>query len=375
MGAVGEAVAVYVHSPFCLSKCGYCDFSSYAMRGEIVERTVEATIAEIGRTPWRGRPAKTVFFGGGTPTFLSERQLLGILETVLEAHPPLSGAEISSEANPGTADAAKFAAMRAAGFNRLSIGAQSFCDNDLKTLGRVHSSSEIGESVDVARRAGFQNINLDLMFALPGQSLEAWITNCRSAVELETEHLSLYCLTIEPSTPFHRLYISGQLQQPDEESQVTMYDACVDTLAEVGVAQYEISNFARRGRECGHNLCYWRGEEYVAYGPGAVGAVATAAGPRVRYTNLKLPSAYCEAMEAGGELWEEREELDESIQRTERIMLGIRLNEGIDGERERLNGEAVGRLEASGLVERDGARVRLTRRGRHYCTDVAAELI
>jgi len=268
-------LAIYVHTPFCPSKCGYCDFNSYAMSGEIMERTTRAICAEIERSPIRGRPAKTIFFGGGTPTFLETHQLLRILETVLEAHPPIDGCEITSEANPGTVDAAKFKDMRAAGFNRISLGAQSFAEDDLVTLGRVHKAGEIERAVESARTAGFDNLNLDLMFALPNQSRHGWESNLDRAINLDPEHLSLYCLTIEPNTAFHKLAHKGILPLPDEEQQAEMYDQTLAKVQGHGFNLYEISNYAKPGRECQHNLCYWRAEEYAGYGPGAVGAIET----------------------------------------------------------------------------------------------------
>jgi oxygen-independent coproporphyrinogen-3 oxidase len=372
-----EPVAVYVHTPFCLSKCGYCDFNSYAMRGEIVQRTVDAILGEIERSPFRARPAKTIYFGGGTPTFLEQDQLLGIFNAVLDAHPPMPDAEITCEANPGTADAEKFAAMRRAGFNRLSMGAQSFLDSDLKQLGRAHSVADVGSSVGLARQAGFENLSLDLMFALPGQSGPRWMDNVHAAIDLLPEHLSLYCLTFEPGTAFHRLLQIGKLNQPDDDAQVEMYEACVEALDRRGYAQYEISNFAQPGEEGRHNLCYWHGEQYVAYGPGAVGAVSGFEGEpdRVRYTNLRAPSSYCEAVESRAPLWEEREPLDPATLRTERIMLGLRLNEGVPATELSLDEAVVKSLAGRGLVEHIEDRVKLTRIGRNFCNDVAAELI
>ncbi|HVT13937.1 MAG TPA: radical SAM family heme chaperone HemW [Fimbriimonadaceae bacterium] len=360
-------LAVYVHTPFCPSKCGYCDFNSYAMQGEIMELTTRAIVAEIENSPWRGRPAKTIFFGGGTPTYLEERQLLSILEAVLDTHPPVEGCEITSESNPGTADADKYAAMRQAGFDRLSLGAQSFLDEDLIRLERVHKSSEIERAVRLAREAGFDNLNLDLMFALPHQSLAGWRRNLDRAIELQPEHLSLYCLTIEPNTTFYKKHLRGQLALPDDEAQVAMYEECFDRLASEGFTQYEISNFAKPGRECRHNLCYWRAEDYAGYGPGAVGCV----GQR-RYTNLKHPERYCAAVEEGQPLAFESEELTAETLRTERIMLGLRLNEGLVEE---LDERALGRVVSKGWVEREGGIVRLTRAGRHFCSEVALELI
>lgn len=362
--------AVYVHVPFCPTKCGYCDFNSYAMEGEIMERTTAAMVEEIRRSPWRGRSAKTVFFGGGTPTFLAEGQLLRILEAVIEVHPPVPGAEITSEANPGTVDIPKFAAMRRGGFNRISLGAQSFQDGDLLALGRVHRSGEIERAVGAAREAGFDNINLDLMFALPNQSLHAWRRNLDRALALDPEHLSLYCLTIEQNTAFYKQHLRGALVLPDDDAQVAMYDECVARTREAGYEQYEISNFAKPGRECRHNLCYWFGEEYAGYGPGAVGRVGD-----VRYTNLKHPERFCAAVEAGKALAFESETLDEETQRMERLMLGLRLNEGVSLRDLALPPRQVTKVQGRGWIEVEGDRLRLTPAGRHFCSEATLELL
>ena len=410
-----EPLAVYIHTPFCPSKCGYCDFNSYAMLGDIMERTTRAQVEEIERSPWRGRPAKTIFFGGGTPTFLSEDQLLRILDAVLRVHPPIDGAEITSEANPGTADADKFSAMRRAGFNRISLGAQSFLDSDLVRLGRVHRSGEIERAVQIARDSGFENLNLDLMFALPGQSRHAWRTNLDRALSMSPEHLSLYCLTIEQNTPFYKQHISGQLQLPDDDDQVAMYNECCTVMEAAGYEQYEISNFAKPGLECKHNLCYWRAEEYAGYGPGAVGCISVSpplkeglgvderaehiskpgrqtteqsdhrsriidptsqiTDHRVRYTNLKHPERYCTAVENNDPIAFESEELTPNKQRTETIMLGLRMNNGLSTEGLNLPANKLSQLTARGwIAEVDGV-VRLTPDGRHFCSEVALELI
>lgn len=365
-------VAVYVHIPFCPSKCGYCDFNSFAMDGEIVPRTMAAIAAEIRRSPWAGRPAKTIFFGGGTPTFPLAEQLVEVLEAVLETHPPLEGCEVTSEANPGTVDAAKFAAMRAAGFNRVSLGAQSFRDDDLLRLDRVHRASEIGRAVRAAREAGFEDLNLDLMFALPGQTPRGWTDNLDRALELEPDHLSLYCLTIEPNTAFYKKERRGEIVLPDEDAQVGMYDETLRRVAAAGFHQYEISNFCRPGRECRHNLEYWRGREYVGYGPGAVGAAEVPDGSgRARTTNLKSPRLYSDAVEAGLSSWMEVEPLTAEELALERLLLGLRLNDGIPGEP--VDPKGLARARAAGWVAPD-APVRLTDPGRHLHGEVAALL-
>lgn len=388
--SVPRPIAVYVHIPFCPSKCGYCDFNSYAMSGEIMERTTAAITAEIERSPWRGAPAKTIFFGGGTPTFIPPGQLVRILEAVVRAHPPIAGAEITSEANPGTVDMAKFRTMREAGFNRISLGAQSFKDDDLMRLGRVHRSGEIEKALGAARDAGFENVNLDLMFALPGQSSRAWVENLRRVLELRPEHLSLYCLTIEPNTPFYKQHLHGQLELPDDEVQVAMYEDAVARAESAGYHQYEISNFAQVGFECRHNLCYWRGEDYAGYGPGAVGCMCAIApdilrdeGPlppqngfdRRRYTNLKHPERYCAAIEASEEVAFEFESLNDDTARMEQIMLGIRLNEGLCLEGLEIEAKAMDRVVRRGWVRTSGGRAKLTPQGRHFCSEVALELI
>lgn len=365
-----EPIAVYVHIPFCPSKCGYCDFNSYAMSGDIVPRTAKAIRDEVLNSPHRGRPASTVFFGGGTPTFLPPDLLLPILEAVFEVHPPLGGAEVTSEANPGTVDADKFRAMRGAGFNRLSLGAQSFVDDELIRLERVHKASEIDRAVRLAREAGFDNLNLDLMFALPGQSRFVWERNLDRAIRLEPEHLSLYCLTLEENTKFYKRHLKGLLVLPEEDEQAEMYDLACRMAEEAGYRQYEISNFANRERECRHNLAYWRCREYAGYGPGAVGRVG-----QTRYTNVKHPLRYSEAVEVGDGLWCESEAIDEPTLRTERIMLGLRMNEGFDSNTAEVEPDSVRRLWERGWIEQENSRIALTAAGRHFCTEAAAVLI
>ncbi|CAN5476054.1 radical SAM family heme chaperone HemW [soil metagenome] len=363
-----DPIAVYVHIPFCPTKCGYCDFNSYAMEGEVMQRTTEAIIAEIQRSPVSGRPAKSIFFGGGTPTYLPEEQLISIFETVLRTHPPLPGAEITSEANPGTVDAQKFSAMRNAGFNRISLGAQSFQNEELLVLGRVHKAGEIERAVGAAREAGFDNLNLDLMFALPNQRMEGWKQNLQRALALDPEHLSLYCLTIEPNTAFYKKNLRGQLDLPDDEKQVAMYDHCLDEMEAKGYEQYEISNFAKPNRECKHNLSYWNAEEYVGYGPGAVGAYAN-----VRYTNLKHPDGYCKAINEGAELQFEKETLTKEMLHIERVMLGLRLNRGTP--KQSLEEASIKRLIDRNWIKEEGNLISLTRAGRHFCSEVCLELI
>jgi oxygen-independent coproporphyrinogen-3 oxidase len=337
------------------------------MEGEIMSRTTAAMIEEIQRSPWRGQPAKTIFFGGGTPTYLPTEQLLAILAAVMEVHPPIEGAEITSEANPGTVDADKFSAMREAGFNRISLGAQSFLDDDLMRLGRIHVAGQIEAAVAKAREAGFDNLNLDLMFALPGQSLRAWDQNLSRAIGLEPEHLSLYCLTLEPNTPFYRQHLRGLLIQPDEDDQVEMYELARERASGAGYGHYEISNFAKPERESRHNLAYWRAESYAGYGPGAVGFM-----DGVRTTNWKHPQRYIEAVESGLPTAFESETIDEATHRLEQIMLGLRLREGVPVTLADENG--LREMAARGWIDLSNDRVVLTLDGQHFCSEVALAL-
>lgn len=364
----GDPLAVYIHTPFCPSKCGYCDFNSFALEGPIIERTVQAICSEISTSPHQGRPAKTVFIGGGTPTFLSGDQLSRILESALEAHPPVEGCEITSEANPGTLTLEKLQAMRTSGFNRISLGAQSFDDRDLKRLGRVHSAADIARGVELARQAGFDNLSLDLIFGLQGQEESHWQANLERALALKPDHLSLYGLTIEPNTRFHRYWRRGMMALPDDGAQAGMQQRAAATCRDAGFEWYEISNFAKPGRECAHNLAYWRAEEYAGYGPGAVGRVSAD-----RQTKIKSPERYCDAVEGGAELFCEQESVGEGELRTERIMLGLRLSEGISSED--LEQGAISRLVEKGWAQEEGGRLALTDEGRLFHTSAVLELL
>ncbi|MES1227412.1 MAG: coproporphyrinogen-III oxidase family protein, partial [Armatimonadota bacterium] len=244
---------------------------------------------------------------------------------------------------------------------------------DLLKLGRIHTPGEVGKAVARARQAGFQRINVDLMFGLPGQRLGGWRNNLQIALGLGTDHLSLYGLTIEQNTRFHRLYHRGMLDLPDEDRQIEMYELARQLCHENGLEQYEISNFAKPGHECLHNLEYWHCEEYAGYGPGAVGCFGDR-GNRTRYTNMKGPKLYVEAMTQDKSLWCEEEHLDAKTHEVERIMMGMRLNEGLDSEG--LDQKTVNRLESLGLITfLQADRIALTQKGRHLANQVITELI
>ncbi|MER3403166.1 MAG: coproporphyrinogen III oxidase [Armatimonadota bacterium] len=368
-------VSLYVHIPFCHRKCGYCDFNSYAMAGAIVEAFVSALHTEIAQTPYAGIRAHTVFFGGGTPTFLNEKSLSDILEHLARRFRIVPHAEITLEANPGSVRPDQLKALRKAGFNRISFGVQSFHADELQRMDRIHSPEDVLRSVEWARTAGFHNLNLDLIFALPDQTLERWAQNLACATALESEHLSLYALMLEPNTRFYHLYQKGQLRLPEEDLQVAMYRLAQQETARAGYLQYEISNYAKPGYECQHNLTYWRNEPYLGFGPGAVSYMEG-----VRWTNIKHPREYVRRLQRGEPLVLESESLTGWEQVGETLMLGLRTLVGVDlAEMEVRFGlpvsahyaETITTLCKRGWLARDGTRIRLTQEGLLWHSEVA----
>ncbi|MCS7209785.1 MAG: radical SAM family heme chaperone HemW, partial [Fimbriimonadales bacterium] len=232
---------LYIHIPFCHRKCGYCDFNSYAGLDALVEPFIDALHAEIARSPYAGARFETVFFGGGTPTYLSGDALAAILEHLTRQFQIAPDAEITCEANPGSVSLAQLRTMRQAGFNRLSFGVQSFHPDELRRMDRIHSPEDVVQSVEWARAADFQNLNLDLIFVLPQQTLARWESNLQQAIALQPEHLSLYALMLEPNTRFYHLYQKGKLYLPDDEEQVAMFRCAQHITAQAGYRQYEIS--------------------------------------------------------------------------------------------------------------------------------------
>jgi len=373
-------LSIYLHIPFCVKKCPYCDFNTYAGLGHWVEEYIASVCTEIARCEERGRPVATIYFGGGTPTFLSAEGLATILDTVRQTFDVLPDAEISAEANPTSSDVKKFAAMRQAGFNRLSIGVQSFHERLLHLLGRQHSAAEAEEAVHMAREAGFTNVNIDLMFGLPTQTREDWETTLARALALQTEHLSLYALTLEPGTRFERLHRNGNLSLPTEEEEVWMYEKAIQMLTQAGFEHYEISNFARLGYRARHNLVYWHNEEYLGFGPGAVSYLRGR-----RWMKEKFPPRYIAKVCTGEELTVEEECLEPEAAVGETLMLGLRLLEGISLSQLRARypqvdlearfGPVVAQLTRVGLLEQAGDRLRLTHRGLLLANDVFMELL
>lgn len=363
--------ALYIHIPFCAGKCPYCDFNSYVAEGQPVDRYLDALEREMELTARQFPPAplRSVFVGGGTPTVLSPKQLARLLEAVRSHFPLEPGAEITVEANPGSTDPAKLEALREGGVNRISFGAQSFDDGLLAAIGRDHTARDTVDSVREARRAGFRNISIDLMFGLPGQTLAQLADSVEKALELGLPHYSLYSLKIEENTLFFHMYRRGELRLPDEDAEADMYEHLRRRLAEAGYVHYEISNFARPGFESRHNLAYWRNEPYYGVGAGAHGYVKG-----WRHVNVRGVEAYIEAASRGlPRLRESRVGAREAME--DFMMVGLRMPAGVrsadfaaqfGGLRpEDVFGDTLADLIRRGLLEPVGAGegYRLTERG------------
>lgn len=320
-----ERVSIYVHIPFCAKRCAYCDFNTYAWRGAIVRDTLEAIRFSIESIEEPNIVVPTIFFGGGTPSFPDPELVVRILDAIRTRFRVLSDAEISIEVNPGTVDRARYSLLKQAGFNRLSMGVQAFDDGLLKALGRIHTADEALRSYETARGAGFENINIDLMFALPNQTLRQWQKTLRVAISLQPEHISCYALTVEPGTPFFKMHQQGRLNLPDEETDLRMYQYTIRALTRAGYEHYEISNFAKPGYRCRHNMVYWRNEEYLGFGPGAVSYRRG-----VRWKAISNPHRYVQAVRSSASLVEEEERLDADASLGETLMLMLRLRDGVD---------------------------------------------
>ena len=275
--STGEAdekkFGVYIHWPFCLSKCPYCDFNSHVRREPIDEprflRAFHKEITAVGERS-RGRTVSTIFFGGGTPSLMQPATIAGVLNSIARQWRVADDAEITLEANPTSVEAERFRGYRAAGVNRVSLGVQALDDRALAELGRLHTAREALDAVAVARSV-FERFSFDLIYARPGQTPAAWASELKRALAEAGEHLSLYQLTIEPDTPFYALHTAGKLKTPDEDTARALYDTTQEVCAARDLPAYEISNHARPGAECRHNLVYWRGHEYAGIGPGAHG--------------------------------------------------------------------------------------------------------
>ncbi len=367
-------LALYLHFPWCVKKCPYCDFNSHTAgddppRAQYVDALLEDLAAEAAAAD--GRPLTSVFLGGGTPSLFAGAEIGRVLDGVRRLFALEPGAEITMEANPGTVERHHLSGYREAGVNRLSLGAQSFDAGCLERLGRIHGPAEIAAAVADARAAGFDNLNLDLMFALPGQTPAMAAADLEAALALAPEHLSLYQLTLEPNTVFHRRPPAGL---PDDDAAADMQEAAIERLAAAGFARYEISAYARAGRECRHNLNYWRYGDYLAAGAGAHGKLTLADGTVLRYRKPLHPAEY--RRRAGQR--DEQPELTADERLFEFMLNGLRLTGGFsEGDLAARTGldPALVRprfheLAGRGLLERTGRNWRPTGLGLRFLNDL-----
>jgi putative oxygen-independent coproporphyrinogen III oxidase len=381
-GAEKGAFGVYVHWPFCLSKCPYCDFNSHVRHAAIDEdRFARAFAREIETTAARvpGREVSSIFLGGGTPSLMAPQTVGAILDAIGQHWRVAPDVEVTLEANPTSVEATRFAGYRAAGVNRVSLGVQALDDRSLKELGRLHSAREALDAVAIARRS-FDRYSFDLIYARPAQTPELWADELRLAIAEAAEHLSLYQLTIEEGTPFFGLHAAGKLKTPDEALARTLYDVTQEVCAHHDLPSYEISNHARAGAECRHNLVYWRGDEYAGIGPGAHGRLDIG-GIRHATATEKRPEAWLMRVEASGHGVTTDELLNSEERADEFLLMGLRLAEGIDPKRYAAlagrpldpNRIALLREEGAIAVDADG-RLRVTQAGFPVLDAVVADL-
>lgn len=387
MGDNGKkpSAALYVHIPFCEQRCCYCDFYTVVHRNldEILPVYLEALKREItlyAKDPyWSGLTYATVFFGGGTPSLLSPAQLADLMEHIYTHFQLTPSPEVTLEANPGTVDSSRLQGYRLAGINRLSLGVQSFIDEELRQLDRLHSVEDIFTTFQAAREAGFGNINLDLMFALPGQRPSNWRYTLQQAVALHPEHLSCYNLTIEPGTPLYNRLQQGEIRPLTEWRERALYAFTIDFLEKHGYFHYEVSNFARPGFHCRHNVKYWDGSAYLG-----IGASAHSYDGRQRFWNVDNYFRYIQLLKQELRPVAGHETLTEKQKQFEMIFLGLRRHEGVDLKRYRAEfqrellddyASQVDKLlnHRPPLVVQDGTALRLTREGRLLCDAVCAE--
>jgi putative oxygen-independent coproporphyrinogen III oxidase len=373
---------VYVHWPFCASKCPYCDFNSHVRHQPVdQERFLAAFRREIAHTVARipGRTVTSIFFGGGTPSLMRPETVGSILDAIGEAWAVDPKAEVTLEANPTSVEAERFRGYRTAGINRVSLGVQALNDPDLRRLGRMHSVDEALAAVKIAASI-FDRYSFDLIYARPDQTPDAWQAELERAISHAVEHLSLYQLTIEPGTWFERLHKAGKLTVPDDDAARVLYDLTQEICEKHGLPAYEISNHARPGAESQHNLVYWRYGEYAGIGPGAHGRLVTGNARLATSTELH-PETWLERVERDGHGIVDEEVLSSAAEGDEFLLMGLRLREGIDPRRyEAFTGRSIDErrariLEEEGLIARHAdTRLAVTRQGFPVLNSVIAEL-
>ena len=373
-----DGLSLYLHIPFCAYRCSYCDFNTYTSLGDLQAAYVDALCAEVRQVAGEERrPVRTLFFGGGTPSLLSPAQIGQIMAEIRARFVLAEDAEVTMEANPETVDEAYLTAVFHSGINRLSFGAQSAVTSELELLGRQHSFGRVQEIVATAHQVGFGNTSIDLIYGVPGQTIASWQQSLEAALALNTTHLSLYCLTIEPGTPMHRWLGNGQIQPPDPDFAADQYDLTRTALAEAGFDHYEISNWARPGYESEHNLAYWRNFEYLGLGAGAHGHAQgvryhVVRQPRVYIRRLTEPSPR-EAQYPWSTAVAETIPLSPQDQMGETMMMGLRLlQEGVQEAEfaarfgqtlDEVYADELHKLTEWGLLARTHGRVHLTSKG------------
>jgi oxygen-independent coproporphyrinogen-3 oxidase len=367
---------VYVHIPFCASRCDYCDFATWTDRAHLIDQYVDALLLDLARQ--RDMPAATsVFFGGGTPSLLPADQLLRVLDAIERA----DGAEVTVECNPDSADAAKLEQYAAGGVNRVSLGVQSMAPHVLRALGRTHVPHNVGRAVADARSAGIGRVNLDLIYGTPGETVDDWAATLDATIALGPDHISAYALTVEPATPMGRRVAAAEQAAPDDDDQATKYELADARLEASGYHWYEISNWAKPGEESRHNLLYWTGGEYAG-----IGCAAHAHRGGRRSWTVRTPDRYIAALRAGESPEAGAEHLAPDAHAEEALGLALRTNRGIaprtssgpaqrDAERAGPAAAVAELTDAGMLTVADDGRVVLTRRGRLLATDVTARLL
>ena len=367
-------LALYVHWPFCVSKCPYCDFNSHVR--ELVDQDAwrKALLADLAHEAalLPGRRLGSIFFGGGTPSLMPPETVAAVIDAATSAWAPVDDVEITLEANPSSVEAARFADLAAAGVNRVSLGLQALDDDALQFLGRAHGVDEGLAALATAQRH-FGRVSFDLIYARPGQSVASWEAELARALTFGTEHLSLYQLTIEPGTRFATLAAKGQLTIPGEDDAADLWEVTQALTSAAGLPRYEVSNHARPGAESRHNLAYWRYTDYAGVGPGAHGrrgGVAT-----LRH---KKPENWISAVGRNGSGLQEETPLTEAERMTEALVMGLRMTEGIDLTRIAplwLDNAAVGQLESHGLIARSPDRLRVTAKGMPVLEAILREVV
>lgn len=376
MGRKKNGLELYLHIPFCIKKCDYCDFLSGPSTRAGQESYIYALLREIKAvSAVEKRSVDTVFIGGGTPSVPECDVMEKLLQGLQENFHFSSDAEITIEANPGTLTPQKLALYRKYGINRISIGLQSPKDEELKMLGRIHNYEQFLESYQMARAAGFSNLNIDLMFAIPGQSYEGWIENLRMVAELGPEHISAYSLIVEEGTPFSR----RKLDLPDEDTEYRMYEDVAKVLEEYGYHQYEISNYAKENRECRHNEGYWQRKDYLGLGLGAASLIGN-----VRFTNTTDMQEYLEKSGTPELMRKDREILTQEDEMAEFMFLGLRMTDGVSKTEfqeyfgtaiEKIYGEVLDKYKRQGMLVEKDDRIFLTRAGIHVSNVVMADFL